>query len=148
MFYCWRWRNWYGHSYFKKKLSTSLIFTSKNNGTGTSWTDKQPTDEFREINIGNDVWIGSRALIMGGVTIGNGAVVGAGAVVTKDVPPYAIVGGVPTKIIRYRFSPDVIERLLDLNWWNMSDDLLKEHIMLFPKEDISISDIEAHFPIN
>lgn len=127
-------------------LSTSPIFTAKHNGVGITWTDQQPTDEFREINIGNDVWIGTRALIMGGVTIGDGAVVGAGAIVTKDVPPYAIVGGVPAKIIRYRFSHEVIMKLLKLKWWDMPDDVLKENISLFQKNVLTIKDIEEHFP--
>ncbi|WP_150828320.1 MULTISPECIES: CatB-related O-acetyltransferase [unclassified Mesorhizobium] len=64
------------------------------------------------VRIGNDVWIGHDAIITSGVTLGDGAVVGANAVVTKDVPPYAIVGGVPAKIIRYRFAPEIISKLL------------------------------------
>lgn len=82
-------------------------------------------DTLNEINsrhldvvIGNDVWIGCRAVIMAGVTIGDGAVIGSGAVVTKDIPPYAIVGGVPAKIIRYRFDDETIHRLLKVKWWN------------------------------
>jgi len=67
--------------------------------------------------IGNDCWIGSNCFVKTGVTVGDGAVVGAGAVVTHDVPPYAIVAGVPAKILRYRFSDDVIQQLLDLRWW-------------------------------
>ena len=72
----------------------------------------------RQTHIGHDVWIGEGATIMGGLRIGDGAIVGAGAVVTKDVPPYAIVGGVPAKIIRYRFSGQMIARLTRLEWWN------------------------------
>ena len=60
----------------------------------------------------------------------------------KDVPPYAIVGGVPAKVIRYRFSPEVIEKLLELQWWNLPEETLKEHISFFQKEDLSLNDIE------
>ena len=70
--------------------------------------------------IGNDVWIGRDVLVRGGVVIGNGACVGMGAVVTKDVPPYAIVCGNPARVIRYRFSDDVIHRLEKICWWNYS----------------------------
>lgn len=69
--------------------------------------------------IGNDVWIGYNVAIMDGVRIGDGAVIGANAVVTKDIPPYAIVAGVPAKIIRYRFDHDKIRELLELKWWNL-----------------------------
>lgn len=75
--------------------------------------------------IGNDVWIGLRAIIMPGITIGDGAVVGAGSVVTKDVAPYAIVGGNPAKFIRSRFTDDQIEALLAIRWWDWSDDKIE-----------------------
>jgi len=68
--------------------------------------------------IGNDVWIGSLVVIKRGVSIGDGAVIASGSVVTKDVPPYAIVGGVPVKVLKYRFSEDVINKLLKLKWWD------------------------------
>ena len=74
--------------------------------------------------MGNDVWIGMRSIIMDGVKIGDGAVIGAGAVVTKDVPPYAIVVGVPAKLIRYRFDTKTIDRLLATKWWNEDDSVL------------------------
>ena len=80
----------------------------------------------KETIIGNDVWIAVNAWIKKGVTIGDGAVIGAGAIVTKDVPPYAIVGGVPAKIIRYRFDPETIKDLLELKWWDLDDEILKE----------------------
>jgi acetyltransferase-like isoleucine patch superfamily enzyme len=70
-----------------------------------------------ETRIGNDVWIGQRAIVMRGVTVGDGAIIAAGAVVTRDVAAYAIVGGVPAKLIRFRFEPDVIEALLQIQWW-------------------------------
>lgn len=71
-----------------------------------------------KITIGNDVWIGLRAIVMGGVTIGDGAIVAANSVVTKDVPPYAIVGGVPAKVIKMRFCDENINKLKNLKWWN------------------------------
>jgi acetyltransferase-like isoleucine patch superfamily enzyme len=72
-----------------------------------------------EIKVGHDVWIGDRVIVMQGVSIGHGAVVAAGSVVSKDVPPYAIVGGVPARVIKYRFTERQIERLLSLQWWSM-----------------------------
>ncbi|MDE6871395.1 MAG: CatB-related O-acetyltransferase [Bacteroidales bacterium] len=74
--------------------------------------------EFKQVTIGNDVWIGARAMILDGVCVGDGAVIGAGAVVTKDVPPYAIVGGVPAKIIKFRFAEPEILDMLKSQWWN------------------------------
>jgi acetyltransferase-like isoleucine patch superfamily enzyme len=70
------------------------------------------------IEVGSDVWIGSRCVIMGGVRIGDGAIVGAGTVVTRNIAPYAVVVGAPPRITRYRFEPAIIERLLRLKWWN------------------------------
>lgn len=114
-------------------ISTSSIFTAVSNGTGSKWTSIQTYEEHTPVTVGNDVWIGIHSMIMGGVTIGNGAVVGAGAVVTKDVPPYAIVGGVPAKVIKYRFSEDVIEKLEASKWWTLDDEILKQNIELFQK---------------
>ncbi len=132
-----------GHSL--QYMSTSPIFTQKINALQECWIDKnifehKSTDE--RVYIGNDVWVGSHVLINGGVHIGDGAVIGAGAVVVKDVPPYAIVGGVPARIIRYRFSPEVIEKLLDLKWWNYNANILKENIDFFQKENITVDDVE------
>ena len=79
----------------------------------------------RNTIIENDVWIGINAILVEGVKIGTGAIVAAGAVVTKDVPPYAIVGGVPAKVIRYRFPDDIIEKLLESEWWKLPFDTLK-----------------------
>lgn len=73
------------------------------------------------IVIGNDVWIGMDSMILSGVTIGQGAVIAAGSVVTKDVPPYAIVGGNPAKVIKYRFEPQIIDRLLKIEFSNIND---------------------------
>ena len=83
------------------------------------------------VTMGHDVWIGRDATILCGVHIGTGAVVAAGAVVTKDVPPYAIVGGVPAKIIKYRFDEETIQRLLDSAWWTWPDDQIRTRLKDF-----------------
>lgn len=87
-----------------------------------SWDNKG------DIIIGNDVWIGYEAVIMSGVTIGDGAIIGTRAVVTKDVPPYTIVGGIPAKQIRKRYSDETIDTLLKIQWWNWSKEKIRENI--------------------
>ncbi len=86
---------------------------------------------FHACRIGHDVWIGHAATIMPGVTIGEGAVVGSGAVVTKDVSPYEIVAGVPARMIKKRFSDDVIKKLLNIAWWNWDRKMLEERFTDF-----------------
>ena len=88
---------------------------------GQPWT-KGP------VNIGNDVWIGYDVVIGSGVTIGDGAVIATGSLVVKDVPPYAIVGGNPAKIIRNRFDPDIVEALLKIRWWEWPHDKVLAHV--------------------
>lgn len=84
----------------------------------------------KEIIIKNDVWIGTNTLIMPGVTIGNGAIIAGGAVVTKDVPDYAIVGGVPAKVIKYRFTKEEIKKLLTIKWWEWPIEKIKANVDL------------------
>lgn len=106
-------------------------FTYTNNDFYQEYQFVDQENKF-SIIIGNDVWItaGSTKIIQG-ITIGDGAVIMADAVVTKDVPPYAIVGGIPAKIIGYRFEPDEIEFLLNLKWWNKDEDWLRKHVDFF-----------------
>lgn len=87
-----------------------------------------------ECEIGNDVWIGSGVTVNRKVHVGNGAILASGTVVTKDVPDYAIVGGVPGRVIKYRFEKDTIKRLLAIEWWNWPHEVLKENRHLFEME--------------
>lgn len=88
----------------------------------TGWKPSYYLPEKRNfVNIGNDVLIGAYAIILPGVTIGHGAVIGAGSVVTHDIPPYAVVAGVPAKILRYRYSEDKIQKLLKIAWWDWDE---------------------------
>lgn len=90
-----------------------------------------------DVIIGSDVWIGFKATILSGVTVGDGAVVGACAIVTRDVPPYAIVGGNPARILRMRFSDDIIQQLLEVRWWDWDLERIRRHIPLLMQPDIS-----------
>ena len=87
------------------------------------------------MHIENDVWIGLNVVIMDGITIGDGAVIGSGAVVTRDIPPYAVAVGIPARVIRYRFDPETIERLLKTRWW----DRPPEVIARLPQGDVAAS---------
>lgn len=125
MFYCgggWRWRPEWG-----KPLPKEY-------------------NQMPKVEIGNDVWIGMFVKVMSGVKIGDGAIIGTNSLVTKDVPPYAIVAGSPAKVIRYRFTPEIIVRLLEIKWWDLPDEEITKHIDLFHKPDITMDDLNQHFP--
>lgn len=129
-------------------LTYHSIFYKKGNwGWHDDWV-KFPEGfvEQKQITVGNDVWIGREVVIMDGVTIGDGAVVATGAVVTKDVPPYAVVGGVPAKLIKYKFSQEIINRLLEIKWWNLPDEEISKVIDLFHVRNVTLDDINHYFP--
>ena len=106
---------------------TSYPFAIFGNGWENAMNGKQYPQK-GDINIGNDVWIGCNATIMAGVTIGNGAIVAANSTVIKDVDPYAMVGGNPAKEIKKKFSDDIVERLLNLKWWNWDIEKITENV--------------------
>lgn len=106
--------------------STHRMFYSR---ARPEWRPFCQTESFTEkslTNVGHDVWIGARAIVLDGVTIGSGAIVAAGALVTSDVPPYGIVAGVPARLLKMRFDPVAIEHLLTQEWWNRPIEQLRE----------------------
>lgn len=119
-------------------VSTSPVFYSPHRQCGVTFSDTTYYEEMGKVEIGNDVWIGANAVIMDNVNIGHGAVIGAGAVVTKNVPPYAIVVGVPGKILKYRFTEEQIKFLLDFEWWNKDAEWIKKSFKDFHNLDTFI----------
>lgn len=110
------------------------------------WSCPVNFEEYPRVTIGNDVWIGINCIVMGGVEIGDGAIIAAGSVVTRDVPPYAIVGGVPAKVIKYRFPQEMIDRLERIAWWNLPDEEITRKLEFFHRENPTMKDLEEFFP--
>lgn len=133
----------------EKFVSTHPAFYAVNNASQLNYVSENKFQEFvfaddsgNVVKIGNDVWIGNNASIIGGVTIGDGAVIGSCALVTKDVEPYSIVGGVPAKIIKKRFSNEIIQKLLQTQWWNKDESWVREHAELFDDVESLIAELE------
>ena len=123
-------------------LSTSPLFSSPSNALKEKWVQEYVYKPEIRVEIGNDVWIGYGAMIPNNIRVGDGAIIAAGAVVTKDVPPYAVVGGIPARVIKYRFSQEVIDRLLELRFWDRPENEIKMNIDLFRRPDLQVRDLE------
>ncbi|WP_220465198.1 MULTISPECIES: CatB-related O-acetyltransferase [unclassified Colwellia] len=129
---------WGTHPYTYPYATTSPAFFSIKKQNGASFTNIQRFEESLlvdkqnnyPVKIGNDCWIGERVMIVGGVEIGDGVMILAGAVVTKDVPAYSIVGGVPAKFLKYRYTKETIKFLLEFEWWNRDSAWLKVNVGL------------------
>ena len=106
-------------------ISSSPVFLEGSNYLRKNFSEIRYVDCL-DTKIGNDVWIGTKVCVKSGVKIGDGAIIAAGAVVTHDVPAYAIVGGVPAKVIRYRFDEETIEKLQKIKWWEFEEDALSQ----------------------
>lgn len=128
-------------------LSTSPIFHNVQHSGYRKKFAKFELPQEKKTVIGSDVWIGHGVIIKQGVRIGDGCVLAAGAVVTKDVPPYAVVGGVPAKVIKYRFSQQIIDRLEEIQWWNLDDEKISQVVELFCKPGFTIDDLNIFFPL-
>jgi acetyltransferase-like isoleucine patch superfamily enzyme len=104
-------------------------------GLNGAYEDGMPLTK-GDIVIGSDVWIGTEVMIFSGVTIGHGSVIASRAVVTRDVPPYAIVAGAPAKVLKYRFEPQIVEQLLQIRWWEWSDDGIRRALPILSSANI------------
>lgn len=123
----------------------SIFYKNSPWGFHPEWV--KPIKDITKVTfIANDVWIGAKSIVMDGVKIGDGAIVAAGSVVTKDVPPFAVVGGAPAKVIKYRFPQEVIDRLEEIQWWNLPDEEITKRIDLFHIQNPTLEDINKYFP--
>jgi acetyltransferase-like isoleucine patch superfamily enzyme len=125
-------------------VSTSPVFYDNKQPLPKFLTDKQLfTQTLPRTFIGADVWIGQGALIKAGITIGVGAVIGAGAVVTRDVAPYSIAAGNPCRHIRFRFSEEICQKLLETGWWELDDTKLQDMAELFNDPELFLTTLKS-----
>ncbi len=121
-------------------VSTSPVFNENKDQIKKKYSYHKYNNT-KKTKIGNDVWIGAKCLIKSGVTICDGAVVGMGSVVTKDIPPYEIWAGNPAKLIRKRFNDDVINKLLEVKWWEFDDEKLNKYSQYFNNIDKFLEEV-------
>jgi len=112
-------------------VSLHPIFYRDNSRAGYTFTTELEYDEYGSVEIENDVWIGTNTIIMPGVKISNGAIIAAGAIVTKNIPPFAIAGGIPAKVIKFRFDDSTVKYLQEIKWWNRDPEYLKANYKYF-----------------
>lgn len=130
-------------------ISSHPVFYSPRRQTGgVTFSPDQHFEERPRVTLGHDVWIGARAVVLDGMKVGTGAIVAAGAVVAEDVPPYAIVGGLPARLLRPRFDAATAARLLALEWWTWPADRLEAAASLFRSDDVAgaLQELEAMAP--
>lgn len=119
-------------------VSTHPVFANRTSPLPKSFVTKNHVQTSRVVNIGHDVWVGEKAVILDGVTVGNGAVIASGAVVTKDVEAYSVVGGVPAKHIKFRFNDETRNLLLQSKWWDNSDEWFEKNVQLMLNPELFV----------
>lgn len=124
-----------------KWVSTSPVFYAGKDSVKKKFSDFGRAEDPRTV-VGNDVWIGERALIKGGITIGDGAVVGMGAVVIHDVKPYEIVAGVPAKHIGFRFGEEIIKQLIEVKWWDLSETIISKYANSIQNPELFLKELK------
>ncbi|MBR5637206.1 MAG: CatB-related O-acetyltransferase [Pseudobutyrivibrio sp.] len=105
------------------------------------WKYESKIRNNNSVVIGNDVWIGANVIILPGVKIGDGAIVAAGAVVNSDVDNYAIVGGIPAHTLKYRFAQDIINKMLEIRWWDWDEEKIKNNLELFYQPELFVNSL-------
>ena len=132
-----------GNTHDMNKVTTHsfLVYPKWEMGGDGNWESAS-----KECKLGNDIWIGAGVNILRDVNIGSGAIIGAGSVITKDVPPYAVVVGNPGRVIRMRCSDEIIEKMLEIEWWNFPSNIIRSHFKVFESE-LTMDTVQKLFKI-